>query len=83
MDCLAVGSMSVGVTLDCAGAAPLPSHTALRISRPRLLVAGCTLIAYSLASMPLGNWMRKHSMPSAIRRSATLAAPRSPASSRS
>ena len=33
--------------------------------------------------VPLGNWMRRHSCPAAVSRSASLAVPRSPASSRS
>ena len=45
---------------------PLPNHSALRIARPRLFAAGVTFSAYSLASMPLGNWMRQHSMPSTV-----------------
>jgi hypothetical protein len=49
----------------------------------RALSAGCTLRAYSLASWPWGKRTRRQSTPRAMRRSATLAAPRSPASSRS
>ena len=35
------------------GAFPLPSHAALRMTRPRLFAAGVSFSAYSLASMPV------------------------------
>src|SRR5215831_2924315 len=74
------GVGSITVTL---GRAPLPSHSALLSITPKLFAAGVTFRAYSLASMPLGNCTRKHSMPIAISSSACLCAAVSPASSRS
>ena len=43
-------------------------------STPSSLRGGCTLRAYSFASMPFGNSTRKHSMPIAISSSACFAA---------
>jgi hypothetical protein len=38
--------------------APCPNHCAERITTPKLLVAGPTFSAYSLASIPFGKWIR-------------------------
>ena len=84
---------SAGVTAGTSGAEagasggkvplPFPSQAAAFKRTARALSAGWTLRAYSLASWPWGKRTRRHSTPRAIRRSATFAAPRSPASSRS
>src|ERR1035437_2200660 len=55
---VAVSGIVCGTACGCAGALPLPSHTALRIRMPNDFDAGVTFKAYSLASMPFGNWMR-------------------------
>jgi hypothetical protein len=74
---------TIGKSSPRQGAGPLPIHIALRIARPRLLVAGWTLSAYSFASIPRGNWTLKHSIPAAISSPAKVWAAFSPASSRS
>src|SRR5690606_26708279 len=65
------------------GAVPAPIHSAFRIASPRLFAAGCTLSAYSFASIPFGNRIRKQSGPSPLSFSDSFTAAALPASSRS
>ena len=65
------------------GRAPVPSQADEFNKSASDLLAGVTFCAYSLASMPCGNRMRKTSMPCALNRSASRCAARSPASSAS
>ena len=74
---------TVGGGVGAGGRAPAPSQAAEFISNASDLSAGFTLQAYSLASMPCGNFTRKTSMPCFLKRSVSRCAARSPASSAS
>ena len=60
------------------GRAPAPIHSAALMSNCNDLPGGVTLRAYSLASIPCGNFTRKHSMPYRCNFSASRVAARSP-----
>ena len=78
-----VDVVTAAVVAMPSGRLPFPIHAAVLRRRPRAFAGGWTLRAYSLASIPFGNWTREQPIPSVWSFFARLSAALSPASSRS